>query len=409
MIKDNINSDKLHAPILTFAAITLFYFFEAIQFGYFNILAPSFLKSGVYDQQQIAALSSAYMYGIIFGLIPVGLIDRFSMRKILLWSILGSVIGAFLLFICEQYSLRWVARFICGFFGGAFSFVGGIRIVALLFPNRFTYYLGLFLSAGTLGGLACLYPLLLAIQYFGISSAMAIVAIFGLLVMIFNLLYLHPKEDHAAKKATTGSLKNWITIIKSPRNWIDCIMVIFLDTPVSILGTLWGIVILMSVFHLSDVVSTWIMMAFFLGMMVGYPTCGVLADRFNDSKWIIFIGSLISLLIVALMIFNHSLNSTTLSLLFLGLGFFSSCQSLGFTWLTKNMRPDLIGRNSAFNSMLFMGTNGGLKQFSAYLLLLVPLIGHSSGNNLLVFIGICMLIVTVYVLFREKILSMLQN
>ncbi len=151
------------------------------------------------------------------------------------------------------------------------------------------------------------------------------------------------------------------------------------------------------------------MMAFFFGMMIGYPMCGVLADRWRDSKWIIFIGALVSLLIVSLMIVQHSLGAVTLSLLFLGLGFFSSCQSLGFTWLTKNMRPDLIGRNSAFNSMLFMGTNGGLKQLSAYFLLLAPLYGHSSGNNLLIFIGFCMLSATVYVLFREKIFSSIQH
>ena len=403
-----MSDEKVHSSIRTFSAITLFYFFEAIQFGYFNVLAPSFLKSGIYDHQQIAALSSAYMYGIIFGLIPVGLIDRYSIRKILLWAIFGSVIGAFLLFSCEQYYLRWIARFICGFFGGAFSFVGGIRIVTLLFPHRFTFYLGLFLSAGTLGGLACLYPLLLAIQYFSVSSAMEIVAFFGLLVMIFNIFYLHPKEDHAAKKAATGSLKNWITILKNTRNWFDCIMVILLDTPVSILGTLWGVVILMNVFHLSVGVSTWIMMVFFLGMMVGYPVCGMLSDKFNDSKWIIFISSSINLLIVMLMVYDHALNTTVLFLLFLCFGFFSSCQSLGFTWLTKNMRPDLIGRNSAFNSMLFMGTNGGFKQFSAYLLSLVPLVGHASGNNLLVLIGICMLIVAIYILLRAKILSNIE-
>lgn len=408
-MRSYMNSEKVHSPIHTFAAITLFYFFEAIQFGYFNVLAPNFLKSGIYDHQQIAALSSAYMYGIIFGLIPVGLIDRYSIRKILLWAILGSVVGAFLLFICEQYYLRWISRFICGFFGGAFSFVGGIRIVALLFPNRFTFYLGLFLSAGTLGGLACLYPLLIAIQYFGVSSAMEIVAFFGLLVMVFNLFYLYPKEDHAAKEAATGSFKNWITILKSTRNWFDCIMVILLDTPVSILGTLWGVVILMNVFHLSVGISTWIMTVFFVGMMLGYPVFGMLSDKFDDSKWIIFIGSSISLLIVALMIFDHALNTAILFLLFLCLGFFSSCQSLGFTWLTKNMRPDLIGRNSAFNSMLFMGTNGGFKQFSAYLLSFAPLIGHSAGNNLLVLIGFCMLIVTIYILFRAKILSIIQR
>jgi predicted MFS family arabinose efflux permease len=397
-----INIEEAHSARFTFVAITLFYFFEAIQFGYFNVLAPSFLESGVYNHHQIAALSSAYMYGIIFGLIPVGLIDRYSIRKVLLWSIFGSVIGAFLLFVFDQYYLRWIARFICGFFGGAFSFVGGIRIVSLLFPKRFTYYLGMFLSAGTLGGLVCLYPLLIAIKHFGIHGAMAIVAGFGFIVMLFNVLYLHPKEDHAAKQVSHDSYKDWVAIIKNTRNLLDCIMIILLDTPVSILGTLWGIVILMNVFHLSSIISTWIMMVFFLGMLIGYPTFGVLADKFNDSKWIVFIGSVMSLLLVTLMILNHSLNVIDIFIVFLALGFFSTCQALGFTWLTKNMRPDLIGRNSAFNSMLFMGTNGGFKQFSAILLSLPPLIGHASGNNLLILIGLCMLMVSTYILFRTK-------
>jgi MFS family permease len=70
----------------------------------------------------------------------------------------------------QDFYLQWFARFICGFFGGTFSFVGGIRVLANLFPHRFTLFIGLFLSAGMLGGLICQYPLLISVNYFGIST-----------------------------------------------------------------------------------------------------------------------------------------------------------------------------------------------------------------------------------------------
>src|SRR5687768_7109101 len=102
--------------LMTFLAITLFYFFEAAQMSYFNVIAPSLNLHGIpYDQ--ISALSAAYYYGDMIGLLPAGFaLDRFELRSILLWSVLGSVFGAFLLLVSDDYYVQWVARFICGFF-----------------------------------------------------------------------------------------------------------------------------------------------------------------------------------------------------------------------------------------------------------------------------------------------------
>lgn len=193
-------------------------------------------------------------------------------------------------------------------------------------------------------------------------------------------------------------------ILKSRRNWLDCCMVILLDTPVSIIGTLWGIVILMNCYHITDVESSWISMALFVGLMIGSPVWGEIADRYKHPEWIITIGSFVSFLMVVFMLILQQPNPIILALLFLGLGFFSSCQTLGFTWLTKNMRPELIGRNSAFNSMLFMITNGWFKQIGAYLLTISPIFvfkHESSASNLLILIACCMLLTGLYSLIRK--------
>ena len=188
---------------LTFFAITVFYFFEFSQMSYFNVLAPYFLMHHIYSHAQIGSLSASYYYGDVAGLLPVGwMLDRFSLRRCLLWAITGSILAAFLLYCASDFYLQWIARFFCGFFGGTFSFVGGIRIISALFSRRFTLFIGLFLSAGMLGGLLCQYPLLITANRFGTSDAMLSVATFGLFVMVINFLFLRPIEHEKRDKTS---------------------------------------------------------------------------------------------------------------------------------------------------------------------------------------------------------------
>ncbi len=406
-LKNNNNLEVNRNYLLSFIAITIFYFFESAQMSYFNILAPYYLAHHIYLPNQIADLSAAYYYGNVLGLIPVGLIlDKFPLRTALLWAIFGSIIGAFLLIVSPDVQFQWVARFLCGFFGGAFSFVGGIKVIAYIYSHRFSLFIGIFIAAGMFGGLICQYPLLLVVDEVGPDGAMTVVASFGVIVGIVNWLFLHvPKKentgDYAVYQGTFGQM--CMEIFKNIKNWLDCMMVILLDTPVSIIGTLWGIVLFSGFYHFSSELSSWVVMSLFTGLIIGSPLSGVIADKYNNSKWIIIVGSFVSSLLVLCMMMIPEENSLLIAALSFGLGLFSSCQALGFTWLTKNMKPELIGRNSAFNSMIFMGTNGLIKQFCAFLLSTSPIIGESSTGNLLVFILLAMFITTIYGFIREKL------
>lgn len=397
--------------LLTFIAITLFYFFEAVQIGYFNVLAPYFLSKAIYTQDQIAGLSSAYYYGNVIGLLPIGFaLDRFPLRKILLWAIVGSVISAFLLVVSHNYTIEWLARFFCGFFGGTFSFVGGIMVLISLYPNKFSFYMGLFISAGMFAGLVCQYPLLYTVNQIGAHGAMISVAVFGLIVAAFNWLYLHPPiaspkpKESIPEPETLSTTQICLAIVKNVRNWLDCLMVILLDTPISIMGTLWGIVLIMNYYHFSDVTSAFLVTSLFAGLMIGSPLWGIIGDRCHYSASIIIIGAGMSFAMLMAMLLGQHWNAYGIATLAFGLGFFSSCQSLGFTWLTKNMRPELIGRNSSFNSMILMGSGGIFKQVGAWLLASSPLIaGKPTAVNLLIFMAAAMLIALCYAMVRKHI------
>lgn len=410
---EEIQKNQINSNLFTFFAITLFYFFESAQMAYFNVLAPYFLSHGVYLQNQIAGLSAAYFYGDMAGLLPVGFIlDRFPLRKILLWGIFASIISAFLLIISHHFYMAWLARFLCGFFGGTCSFIGGIRVLVKHFSHRFTFFMGLFLSAGMIAGLICQYPLLVVVNHIGAQGAMMVMAVFGVFVGLINFLYLHPVSDSEKQQTqktnqNSGSLiQSCYFILKNYRNWLDCFMIVLLDIPSSIIGTLWGIVVLMNFYHFSDGVSAIIIMSLFAGLTIGMPIWGTLADRYHYPAWIIIFGAGASFLMMILMLISIHSSAVYIGVLFFGLGLFSSCQTLGFTWLTKNMRPELIGLNSAFNSIIFMGANGGFKQVAASLLTTAPfLLGTSSAGNLLILTAGAMLLVAIYATIRKTLFN----
>ena len=187
---NRLQKHNFRKDILTFCAITLFYFFETAQMSYYNVLAPSYLNSATYQHGAIAALSAAYYYGDMVGLFPVGYtLDRFPLRLTMIIAVVGSIAGSFILFMGDNFDTQWVARFICGFFGGTFSFIGGIRIIALTFPKRFTYYMSIFLAAGMFGSMMCQYPLLLVVRKYGPNSAMFVM--FSIAILIAFIVHKH--------------------------------------------------------------------------------------------------------------------------------------------------------------------------------------------------------------------------
>ena len=396
--------------LLTFIAISLFYLFETAQMSYYNVLAPSYLGHNIYSHASIGAISAAYYYGDVVGLFPVGYaLDRFPLRTSLIFALIGSIIGAFILFMSDSFTIQWISRFICGFFGGTFSFIGGIRIVTAVFKKRFTYGFSIFLSAGILGAMLCQYPLLIVVNHFGPKGAMFTMFAIGAMISVFNYFYLHPSAEPTANKISSYKGTIWQMfkdIVLNLYNWYDVSMIVLLETPGTILGTLWGVILIMRFFHFNPETSSLIVTIMLLGSMIGLPVLGHIADRSGNKPWIIIAGASACFITISFMLaFQTSQSVWIAGLLFFALGFFCSCQTVAFHWVTSNMKPDLISRNSAFNSVVFMAANGGLKQFGAFLLSTPPIFIKNAGSsgNLLTLIIISMVIVVIYTAFRKFI------
>jgi MFS family permease len=403
----NDSKDILSPKILiTFVAFTLFYCFEFGQMSYFNALAPKLLHTGLYTHDQLGSLSAIYYYGNVLGLLPAGyILDHLPLRRAFLFAILGSALGALTLALTDHYSIALTARFCCGFFGGTFSFVGGLRLLMNLFSKRFSLFMGIFLTAGMFGGMICQYPILWISDHYSPHAAILMMFYAGALVLIFNVFGLHPHHTPTTvDKSPRANGKAILQILKNYRNWTDCLLIIFVDSPFTILGTLWGVVTLSKLYHFTSGASALIMSAMFAGSIVGSILFGVLSDKYKHDTSLVAAGTGGMFLLFMLSVHITQTSIISVAIIFTLIGVLTGSQTIVFTWLTKNMRPELIGRNCAMNSMLFMGVGGLIKQFCAALLVLPSfMLNKSSTVNLLLFIGTMMLLAMIYVVIRKKL------
>ena len=232
----------------------------------------------------------------MLGLLPIGyLLDKFPLRKVLFLSLLGTMLGGFLLFMSYDLYLQWVARFMCGFFGGTFAFLGGIRIIAHIYPKRFTYFMSIFISFGMVGSMLSQYPLLICVHHFGIIGTMQAMFGCGLIVMIVNVFFFHPPSIPARQVVHREScIKMSKDIVFNLRNLCDVLLIGFLNMPDSVIGTLWGLVLLMNLFHFTQVTSSLIVTSMYVGLVIGLPLWGSISDKRNSPTWIVLLGAFFS-------------------------------------------------------------------------------------------------------------------
>lgn len=406
---DLIESKNISLPWILFVCVSTFFFFESIQMSYFDIAAPYFIQHHWYTSTQVGSLSAAYYYGNVIGVIPAGqLLDKKDIRRILLCMIGLSVLASIVFAFTNQFLIGWLARFASGFFGGAYCFLGGVKVLARAFPKRFTLVIGLFITVGMLAGMTAQLPLLWVIKYAGVSGVLIVIALLGVSVLCINWFCLYPAQAAPNLYMTSKNDRlGWLSVISNWRNFGYGFLISAISTPISVLGNLWGVIVLANFYHFPDAVSASIMMLLFLGLMIGSPLVGELADRFNIATILMYFGCLGSFMIVVLLIMlNRMLSIFDVGLCFLGLGFLSSCQTLVYGWIKRDNEIKIISRVTALNSIILMGMSGVVKQISSELMQLRPWFGLSqSTGNLLVMIAVAMLlalILTIVVIKRPR-------
>ncbi len=346
----------------------LFFFFIFIQINVFDAIDPYLLKAFHIDAAQLGQLSAYYFVGNVIFLFPAGMIlDRFSVRKIILLAFLLSILATIIFALTNQFWIAAICRLIIGL-NGAFVLISCIKLASRWFPSeRLALITGLVVTMAMLGGMIAQTPLTIITDDYGWHHALLATAALGIICwfLIFIIVRDYPpgSENTVSKQQQQlGTMGFWQTLGKAVLNrqtWYGGLYTSLINLPIFLLGALWGETYLVQVHHITRVNASFATTMLFVGIIIGSPLLGWLSDRIKRRRLPMIIGAIISLLIILIIIYGHLALEGIIITFFL-LGFIISSQIIGYPLVVESNSPALTGTATGLASTLIMA--GGFTQ-----------------------------------------------
>jgi sugar phosphate permease len=336
----------LYAWLIWFTA-SLFYGIEYFQRVAPTVMADPLMKTFGLTATSLGAISSLYFYAYAAAQIPVGiLLDRYNSRYFLALSCTIISIGSLLFAITEQIHLLAVARILIGF-GSAFAFIGVLKLASNWYSaDQYPLMVGLTNTLGVLGAIAGQAPLAHMVVNIGWQKSLMIISVIGLGISVLLALIIRDKPQQLCKnyrpcfslpkQASTRQIL--LQLIRSKQTWLTAIYAGLMVAPIIAFAELWSVPFLTRAYQISPVNAASLNTAIFVGIGVGGPLNGWLANRWFQSKTIMTTGNIFALGCLTLIIYSNSLSYFTLLSLLFFFGLFTSSMLLAFN-LNKERHP----------------------------------------------------------------------
>lgn len=370
----------------------LFFFYEFIQMNMFNAISDGFMNTFHIDPEKMGFLDSFYFIANVVFLIPAGyLLDRFSIRHVILFSMFFCIAGTAAIGMTHTLGLAMFFRFLTGI-GSAFCFLSCIRLSTHWFhPKRTGLVIGVILTEAMLGGVVSQTPLALLVDHLTWQHALFADAVFGIFIwaLIFFVVRDAP-EGYVPKRLQVGdkhaAVNNYRTGFRyaflSLYNWLMGIYTSLLNFPLTILGGIWGISYLMARFDMSRISASTITSMLFFGMMLGSPLTGYISDVFKRRSVAMVVGSLILAASVLLLLLVPSWSYAGLMVLFFAIGLFSGIQVVGYPAVAERARPEVLAMSVSVVNITVMSGEGIIKPLFGFFMELHQHVMHHIGQHL---------------------------
>lgn len=355
---------------------TLFFLYIFIQINLFNSINSELVREFNFSAKQISQLFTSYTYGNILFLFPAGLLlDRFSVRSILLLAFTMSIVATCVFSTFNDFWVMNLARFFIGV-GGAFSFLSAMKVASRWFePRHMALAAGVVVTLGMLGGLIAQTPLTLLTQKFGWRFAIQLVIFFGLALLVLQLMIVRDEPEGSEKLEVAEHLQLeklgfWHSlgmIVVNKHNWLSGIYISLINLPLFVFGGIWGVPYLTQVHHFSAVEASNIIGMLFIGMMIGSPLSGLISDHMGLRKRPMIIGAILAIAVMLVVMFAPTMYFVAEIALYLVLGIIISSQVIGYPVIAESNSCSVTATATSLGSVLIM-SGGLLVQFFGWLL-----------------------------------------
>lgn len=340
----------------------LFFFYEFFQLNLFDVINQPLRDEFRIDAAALSWMSSAYLWADILFLLPAGVIlDRYSIRSVILLAMLVCIIGTLGFALTHSFFLASFFHFLSGI-GNAFCFLSCVVLVSRWFPpRRQALVIGCLVTMAFIGGVMAHTPLAYLSDHFGWRDALLIDAGVGALLFGWIFLFVQDKPSKAPSLTSGSKLissPNFLQAITNPQNWLSGLYTACLNLPIMVICALWGASYLQVVHQLAPLASSNVVSMIFIGSIVGCPLAGGLSDRLGRRKPLMIFGAVATLVTVIPLFIGSALSEVSLSILFFLLGFFTSTQVISYPLISESNSLHNTGAATGIASVIIMGGAG---------------------------------------------------
>lgn len=358
-------SNSAIKPWIVCLSAALFFFYEFIQMGMFNSLAPELMHDFAINATQLGNLSAMYFYADVLFLLVAGiLLDHFSVRTVILCAMTLCIIATLLFAISTSYTFAAITHFMAGI-GNAFCLLSCIKLSSRWFSSRqLALVIGLIVTIGMAGGVFAQTPFTLLTQAVGWRHTVQIDAALGIIILLIICRFVHnaPQQHldtlEESTTITTTSMNTWQSLcftFKNKQNWLGGLFTCLLNLPIFLLGELWGVMYLTQIHHLSRTQASYITSMVFIGTIIGAPLVGWISDQLSRRRAPMIVGAILSLATMLIIMYVPGLNFISLLILFLVLGIFTSTQIISYPAIAESNPQALTGTATGLAAILIMG------------------------------------------------------
>ena len=343
-------------PWLVCFAASLFFFYQFIQGNMFASLGDHVMRDFGIQADKMIYLSSIYYFANVTFLLGAGIVlDRFSIKKTLVLSMLVCVISTFVLAYAQSFYIALACRFVAGV-TSAFCFLGPVRLATRWFPpKRMALITGAIVTMAMTGGLVAQYPLTKLALHTGWRDAVLNVAWFGVLIFAVMLWWIQerPKGYKDPVHEASPMWTTWKACL-SRQPILAGLYTSLMNLPIAVLGAAMGKLYLIQRLDTSQAEASWVNGMLFFGAMLGGPLFGFFSDKLGRRLFPMKLGASVSLLIV-LCILYAPVSASLMAVLFFLLGLVTAAQVISYVLVAESSRPVMIATALSVVSVFTQG------------------------------------------------------
>lgn len=318
----------------------------------------------------IGALAALYMYVYSFLQIPIGLCtDVFGPRRTIFYSLLLCLTGTLLFTFTDHLSLAYLSRALTGA-GSAVGFIGASSIIRRWFPAKHVgIMLALTMWMATIGAVGGGVPFSILMEVYNWRSALLILAGLGaaLALLIWSVLRDSPKQskplsqDSPQEVVTHNYWLNLKTVAKTPVIWLVGACAFGLFLPISVLGDLWGVSYIMSVYKVDRTSASFCTSIVFIGLCCGSVFFSWISKSIVAMSKSLIAGSIIIIFCLCALFYFPSDQFLLGCVIIFFIGFAVGSEILCFTIGCNLLPVNMTGVTVGVINTILMSANAGMQ------------------------------------------------